>query len=260
MFFLIGCASSPQFPPASVPKASSETNAQDDVIFDPLEDLNREIFWIMRGIDKYFFYPLTEIYETCLPNFMQGRIHDFCENFIAPVSIINSILQFDFEKTVKHFARFSINTVFGLGGLVDVCDMAGLEYSFETFGKTLKRYGVGPGIYMMLPILGPTTARDGIGKIADFAMHPVNWIFNKHGKTAVWTQIGIQYLDQRLRYRDSSEELHKNFSDPYVVIRGVYYETHGDLKTGNYDALKEETPSPKVEKNKIKPKFSKISK
>jgi phospholipid-binding lipoprotein MlaA len=128
--------------------------------YDPLEGMNREIFWFNDKADEYVLEPVAQAWDWVVPNRVQQAIGDFFINMRFPINVGNDLMQARFRDSATHTARFLVNTTFGIGGLFDPASDWGLTTQEEDFGQTLGRWGVGPGPYLMLPILGPTTVRD----------------------------------------------------------------------------------------------------
>ena len=120
----------------------------------------------------YVFLPVVNAYEFVLPIFVQKGITNFFNNLTEVTNLMNSLLQFKFEKAVNTFGRIMINTTVGLGGLIDVATLNdGIRREDEDFGQTLGFYGLGPGPYLVLPILGPSNLRDTGGLVVDSVVY-----------------------------------------------------------------------------------------
>ncbi len=136
--------------------------------YDPWEGMNRRIYNFNAIFDNVIFLPVVQAYEFVLPVFAQKGITNFFKNLTEVTNLTNSLLQFKIEKAVITFGRICINTTVGLGGLIDVATLNdGLERQDEDFGQTLGFYGLGPGPYLVLPILGPSDVRDTAGLAVD---------------------------------------------------------------------------------------------
>jgi len=137
-------------------------------VFDPWEPMNRRIYNFNAIFDNYVFLPVVRGYEFVLPDFAQTGISNFFNNLTEVTNLMNSLLQFKMVKAVHTFGRIAINTTVGLGGLIDVATMNdGILREDEDFGQTLGFYGLGPGPYLVLPILGPSNVRDTAGLAVD---------------------------------------------------------------------------------------------
>jgi phospholipid-binding lipoprotein MlaA len=168
--FLAGCGTAqvrkePEIPakrPVSEYVKPGVTYAID--AYDPWESMNRRIYNFNAIFDNYVFLPVVNAYEFVLPVFAQTGISNFYHNLTEVTNLMNSLLQFKFVKAVNTFGRIAINTTVGLGGLIDVATLNdGIKREDEDFGQTLGFYGLGPGPYLVLPILGPSNLRDTAG-------------------------------------------------------------------------------------------------
>jgi phospholipid-binding lipoprotein MlaA len=140
--------------------------------YDPWEPMNRRIYNFNAIFDNYVFLPVVNAYEFVLPGFAQTGITNFYHNLTEVTNLMNSLLQFKFVKAVNTFGRIAINTTVGLGGLIDVATLNdGIKREDEDFGQTLGFYGLGPGPYLVLPILGPSNLRDTAGLVVDSVVY-----------------------------------------------------------------------------------------
>ena len=142
---------------------------------DVLEDYNRGVFAFNEGLDRVFLKPLAEGYQAILPDLVIAGISNFFSNLNDVVVLANNVLQFDFPQAAQTSSRLVFNTSFGVLGLFDVATRMELPKTQADFGQTLGRWGVGEGHFMVLPLLGPTTMRDGVGLIGDFFTNPITW-------------------------------------------------------------------------------------
>ncbi len=134
---------------------------------DPLEPFNRAVYEFNEQADKYVAKPVAQAYEKIVPGFVQTGIRNFFGNLGDIVSFVNNVLQLKFTAASRDSVRVASNTVFGVLGFIDVAGMRGVTRSNEDFGQTLGYWGMGPGPYLMLPFLGPSTFRDGAGRLVD---------------------------------------------------------------------------------------------
>jgi phospholipid-binding lipoprotein MlaA len=148
---LAGCASSPQ-----------KVNPTD-----PWENYNREMTKFNDGIDRAIFKPVATVYRDLVPMVVRHGVGNFFDNLGDVWNGINSVFQLRPQAAAESFLRFGVNTAFGLGGLLDVADEMGIERHQEDFGKTLGRWGVPSGPYLVLPFLGSSTLRDGLAMSAN---------------------------------------------------------------------------------------------
>lgn len=141
---------------------------------DPLEGFNRIMFEANQKIMVAMVRKVGTAYEMILPDFWRERISDVATNISMPARFINNMLQGKFSNAFKEVGRFLINVSLGIGGLFDSSTFFGIEAPpKEDFGQTLGHWGVGPGIYLVIPFLGNTNARDLVGFLAEIAMDPL---------------------------------------------------------------------------------------
>jgi phospholipid-binding lipoprotein MlaA len=172
--FMAGCGTAPVRKEPEIPaKRPVRQYVQPEATYaidahDPWEPMNRRIYNFNAIFDNYVFLPVVQAYEFVLPVFAQKGITNFFRNLTEITNLTNSLLQFKIEKAVITFGRICINTTVGIGGLIDVATINdGLERQDEDFGQTLGFYGLGPGPYLVLPILGPSNLRDTGGLVVD---------------------------------------------------------------------------------------------
>ena len=137
---------------------------------DPLETVNRHIYRFNANFDKWVFLPALRTYRLLVPSPLRRGFSNFLSNLDQITSLTNSILQLDAKKSAGTLGRLIVNTTLGCAGLADPASHIGLIDYNEDFGQTLGRWGVGPGAYLVLPIAGPSSLRDGIGFGLDVAL------------------------------------------------------------------------------------------
>lgn len=146
-------------------------------VSDPLEPLNRRIYHFNYRFDQYVFLPTVQAYRTVTPRPLRSGISNVYSNLKEISTIANSLLQLKGKRAMHSTARLLFNTIFGVGGIWDPATKMGLDPVEEDFGQTLAYYGVPPGPYLMLPLLGPSNLRDGVGKVSDFLLESdINWL------------------------------------------------------------------------------------
>jgi len=136
-------------------------------VYDPLEPLNRAIYNFNAGFDRYIFLPIVRAYDLVTPDFVADRVSDFFDNLSEIPTFANALLQLKPEVAGRAATRFVVNTLF-TAGLVDLAGTpGGVPQQREDFGQTLGYWGVGPGPYLVIPVLGPANLRDGSGSLAE---------------------------------------------------------------------------------------------
>ncbi len=201
--------------------AISATRLGPEEIDDPLEGLNRAIFFVNGGLDTILIRPIAWVYGNYVPPFAKQRVRNFFTNLNAPVVFANDLLQFEFEDAAETGARFLINSTIGLAGLFDVASEIGLEPHEADFGQTLHTYGVGPGPYLVLPLLGPSTFRDGFGRAVDTLLNPLTWLLEPEENLVI---AGAKGLVQREELLESLDAVRETSVDYYAALRSLYYQ------------------------------------
>jgi phospholipid-binding lipoprotein MlaA len=138
--------------------------------YDPWEGYNRRMYDLNARFDRYIFSPAAEGYKRVFPGFVRSSVHNFMRNIREILNIYNAALQFRFRTAGRSTGRFLVNSTVGIAGLLDPASEMGLYYQREDFGQTLGVWGVGPGPYFVLPLLGPSTLRDAFGFGVDYAV------------------------------------------------------------------------------------------
>ncbi|MCZ6829332.1 MAG: VacJ family lipoprotein, partial [Gammaproteobacteria bacterium] len=128
---------------------------------------NRRVYNFNYHFDRYVFLPVVRGWKAVVPRFARVGIHNFFNNFRDARTLVNSILQLSPSKTIQSTGRVLVNSTVGIFGFIDVATDAGIPRPVEDFGQTLGHWGASPGPYLVLPILGPSNLRDGLGLIPD---------------------------------------------------------------------------------------------
>lgn len=211
-----GCA---QRPPASDTEAMTEYQQTND----PLEPLNRVFYRVNEGFDAVLLKPLAEGYRYAVPRYARLRVHDALANLTSPVLLSNEILQGHPKRAGTVLMRFVINSTVGVGGLYDRASGFGYPAVDTDFGITLALWGVPSGPFLFLPVLGPSSPRDGIGRGVDIAQDPITWVGQGAAVTALdWSRYGMSAIDARERVLDEVASIKKTALDPYATFRSLY--------------------------------------
>jgi phospholipid-binding lipoprotein MlaA len=184
---------------------------------DPYESTNRAIFEFNSRIDDNIALPIARFYRDAVPEPVRIGIHNFLINIRLPVTFGNNLLQGNVTGGAQTVGRFAVNSVLGIGGLVDVATQLEIPSHAEDFGQTLGTYGAGEGYYIVLPILGPAPPRDLLGRIVDSFMDPLTYI--DFGLKTAWA-VGrgtAEVLDLRERNIESIEEIQQTSIDYYAT-------------------------------------------
>lgn len=192
-------------------------------INDPLEPLNRGIFAFNNAIDVVVLEPVARAYRFFVPDFARTGVKNFMRNLRTPVFAANNVLQGDFNGAGRALGRFALNTTAGIGGLIDVASDFGMPYEPEDFGQTLAVWGVGHGPYLVLPIFGASSVRDGIGMVPDALADPVRIAYlNTDQEYLIYVRAGVEAIDNRSRLIDTVDDLKRNSLDYYASVRSIY--------------------------------------
>lgn len=190
---------------------------------DPLEGFNRPMHAFNKGVDTAIVRPLSKGYEFAVPATIKHVVNNEVRYVQLPVSFANSVLQGDLGRAGETAARFVVNsTIGGLGFLDPATDMGIPEHS-EDFGQTLAVWGVPSGPYVELPLLGPSTVRDGLSRVADNAMSPLTYI-GQGTTTAIAkaAETPVRIVDTRYRFGALIDEVLYENDDSYSVVRNTY--------------------------------------
>lgn len=229
LLFTLQVATAPIDVPAAAPR--QHTPATDIVIHgrkheganDPLEELNVKSFELTEKIDKAVTQPVAVAYRDALPEPARDGVRNFLNNLSEPITFINFMLQVKPGKAAQTAARFVLNSSIGIGGAFDVAKRKPFRIRRRVNGLayTLGYYGVKPGPFLFVPLVGPTTVRDLIGTIADRAVLP--YLFGAPFTKAAFTiPVGVlSTVDRRAQFDDDLEAMRATI-DPYVARRDYY--------------------------------------
>ncbi len=194
---------------------------------DPLERINAKSYEVVQGVDRAFVGPVAMAYKKVLPNPLRSGLHNVLKNLDEPVVFVNFLLQLKPVSALKTAGRFAVNSTIGIAGLVDVAKRKPfhLPYRPNGFADTMGYYGVKPGPYMFLPLIGPTTMRDLLGLWLDRGMVPAlaGRPFNRP-PYAIGASV-VRALDYRVEFDDTLRQLHSGNDDPYAATRAYYLAT-----------------------------------
>jgi phospholipid-binding lipoprotein MlaA len=207
---------------------ASEEWSEDDWLFDEgpdpaerddIEGSNRAVFGFNEGFYRYLANPIQRGFEWLVPDAGRRAIYRFFENLDHPVIFVNDVLQLAPLDATKTASRFVLNTTVGLLGLFDVAKPLGIPVHHTDFGETLAVFGTPAGSYVVIPILGPSTARDTFGELVDGLLHPTVWFASPAQQVVIRTSSGISFYDVE---RERLDALRSTSVDFYAAIRGAY--------------------------------------
>jgi phospholipid-binding lipoprotein MlaA len=192
------------------------------------EKLNRATFAFNQSLDGIIFKPVAKVYRT-LPSPIKSGVSNSLSNLSNLVTIPNNLLQGEFKKAGINTGRFAVNTTLGLLGLLDVAQHLGMvETEKEDYGQTLAKGGVGPGCYVVLPVLGPSTARDTVSSAFNFLGGDAWYNVSVRNDTQYFSDIDYYSskatagVDFRAKNFDSIDNLEKNSLDFYASVKSLY--------------------------------------
>ena len=216
-----------------VPDAAAKAAADDDEyavvkIYDPLEPFNRTMFRFNNGLYDYVFRPVSKGYVKVTPAPVRVGLGNFFTNLKFPIRFVSTLLQGKLKHAGLEVKKFYVNTVAGLGGFIrisdDVPDIADLPS--EDLGQTFGVWGIHNGPYLVLPVLGPGTARDTVGLVGDYFLNPMHWNQLQHvddyhwwWDTALQATDTVSSLPELLKLYDEEK---KAALDPYLSVRSAY--------------------------------------
>lgn len=202
---------------------------------DPLEPINRGIYSFNDAADRHVIKPIVKGYVKVMPLTGQIMVSNFFSNLDDAMVTINDVLQLKLTQGFSDGMRFVVNTTIGVFGLIDVASKGGLEKHDEDFGQTLGHWGVGSGPYIVIPIFGPSSARDGIGLFTDEHFDPTT-----PSDVELRNELDVvKGVDKRSKLLGTGEIIDQAAIDPYMMVRDAYL-LHRDVlingpKKINYD-------------------------
>ncbi len=191
-------------------------------IADPLEPMNRIFFKVNDSLYFWVVKPVGKVYSSVLPIDIRVSISDVFYNALAPIRVVNHLLQGDLFDSGTEFSRFVINLTLGAGGLGDPAgEEFGIVRKDADFGQTLGKYGIGDGFYICWPVIGPSSARDSVGLAGDYFLNPLLYGLKGQGGVAsglyVW-----KYENEATLHGDQYETIINEAFDSYVSLRDIY--------------------------------------
>lgn len=212
------CATRPPASDAIAVAAYEEAN-------DPLEPFNRAMFRTDQALDRAVVRPVVKGYRAVVPEGGRRSVGNFLRNLRSPITLVHDVLQAEPERAGITVARFAVNTFIGVLGLFDVGEEIGLPYHSEDFGQTLAVWGVGDGPYVYMPLLGPSTVRDGTGFGIDaFFVDPLAWYSRGDGAQTwiQWAVFGALVVNTKDETMFATDELKASSIDYYASLRSAY--------------------------------------
>jgi len=202
VMMLAGCATGPNANPV-----------------DPLEPFNRGVYKFNDAVDQAVLKPVATAYRDVTPPMVQRGVGNFFNNLDDAWSLVNNVLQLKGEAAANSLFRVGVNTFMGLGGILDVASEMRIDRYTEDFGQTLGYWGMGPGPYIVLPLLGPSDLRDAVGLAVDINGYPLTYIDDTTTRNALWI---LRAVDQRAALIKVEGIVDEAALDKYAFIRDAY--------------------------------------
>lgn len=199
--------------------APAPTDEDSAVLSDPFETVNRGVFAFNEVVDNAVLQPVSRAYRFLVPEYGRQRVSNVLTNLSMPVVFLNSVLQGDPGNAFSSLFTFVLNSTFGIAGIFDFAGAnTDLRVHKEDFGQTLGTWGFGPGAYVVLPIIGPSSARDTLGLGVDWFTDPFNYADNE----IVITRTVLRTIDARADALDLTDDIYRTSLDPYATFRSGY--------------------------------------
>lgn len=193
---------------------------------DPLEKLNRKVYGFNETVDKYVIVPPARVYRDVVPDTVRLGVDNFFNNLKDAWSAVNLLLQGRPADSAGDTMRFTINTVLGVGGVVDWASEFGLEPHYEDFGQTLGVWGLAPGAYLVWPILGPSTVRDSVGLPIDIQASPDQLASSIAASNTLTV---VRVINTRAGLLGATNLLDDIALDKYTFVRDAYLQRRENL-------------------------------
>lgn len=225
---------------ATAAAPTDDMTTDEALVRDPFEGFNRAVYSANNVFDEGLLVPAAKGYRAVTTPGLRKCLRNFLDNAESPVTFVNDILQGKPRRAGETFARFFANSTVGVGGCIDVAAKWGTPPHSEDFGQTLAVWGVGSGPYMYLPLFGPSTLRDGVGRIMDTAADPLFWIQTNPADLARYSRAGATALAFREPAIEAVDQLKEKSLDPYASFRSFYVQSRErEIRDGveDYDDL-----------------------
>ncbi|MBR8058821.1 MlaA family lipoprotein [Burkholderia dolosa] len=192
---------------------------------DPLEPMNRAMYKFNDTVDQNIAVPIAKGYQKITPTPLRTAISNFFSNLGDLGNMANNLLQLRITDATQDLMRVAMNSVFGVGGLIDIATPAGLPKHHQDFGLTLARWGVPSGPYLVLPVFGPSTFRDGVGRAVDVRFNLLNYI-EPAARNPMYV---MQFVSARSDLLGATDLLKQAALDPYSFVRDAYLQQRKSL-------------------------------
>lgn len=199
-------------------------------VSDPLEGMNRGIFWFNDKLDVFILEPVARGYDT-FPKPVKDGVHNFFINIRSPIYVVSDLVQLKFSEAGNHTGRFLINSTIGVLGLIDVAKSFGMEHESEDFGVALGYHGVGEGPYIVLPLLGPSNLRDLFGRVVDIFLNPIYYAdaISDSGTEISYGLTAVEAIDDRSNLLEAVESAKEASVDYYSFVKNSFHQHRQNL-------------------------------
>jgi len=256
--FCLGCAQKAQINKESEsgPSIARQAESGVDDMYDPIEPINRGIFWFNDKFDRYLLGPVAHGYMYVMPEFAREGVGNFFSNLEYPIHLVADLIELQFYQAMKDTGRFVVNSTVGLAGLVDVATPIGIEKNKNDIGIALGRHGVASGPYIVLPFIGSSNLRDAIGLGASAFVTPtaIMTYAGVDSETTFWVTVGtraLEIVDTRARLDDAVNTARESSIDYYLFMQSAYMQYRNGLIKGekltDKDMLKSGPKNPEEE-------------
>jgi phospholipid-binding lipoprotein MlaA len=211
---------------------SSAAMAQGPELNDPIEPVNRAFFGLNEALDTIAFKPIATIWNAVLPKPVRTGVGNVFGNLDDAFIGANHLLQGRGRDAMTAFSRVLVNSTVGIGGLIDVASTQNLQKSEGDFGQTLGVWGAGPGFYLVLPLLGPSSARDTVGRAARVASDPRTYM------TPGWSYglVGLEFVQIKADNVDNAKLIEASSLDKYAFTRNLYLQRRAAIVQSGREA------------------------
>jgi phospholipid-binding lipoprotein MlaA len=214
------------------PAGQADPSMHVEEVSDPIEGFNRAMFWFNDKLYVVFLRPISKAYDAITPNFFQKGVRNFFSNLRYPIYLVSDLAQLKFDQAGDHTMRFLINTTAGIAGVMDVAKDYDYPEHLEDFGTALGYNGVEEGPYLVLPIFGPSNARDLVGRIVDTGLNPQTYLVyaDVDNATAIALGLrGLEVVDDTNRASEAIDLAKKASVDYYLFVRSAYHQRRQNL-------------------------------
>ena len=187
---------------------------------DPFEPFNRSMFEVNEGLNTVLVRPVAEGYVAVIPEPIRTAVSNVFGNLDVLFTGINGLLQGNGDRAGNAFNRVLLNSFMGIGGIFDLASMAGIEKDHNDFGITFGKWGFPDGPYLFVPLVGPTTVRDGTGYLVRLAVGPVGYIPDVPLRNSLY---GLGYVDIRAQLLPAEKVVDTAAVDKYRFVRNAYF-------------------------------------